>query len=443
MNSTPDPLVTPPNKLIPDTWTPLHAKVWQDVVQTAVLAGLDPTKFNQGHAEILGRLVDFLQTEDVPAQVAAAPGWLAQWKQRVMGQNGQHDDAVQEATAVSPIIISGDPGTGKTTFLYVLDAVLRRHFKLPDNVTAVMSKDDGQTFAVHKRAFNGRVVSLLSVRKWTELLHFYTWDVAQHGLDRAARRDFICRVLRPMRLIFADELEIAGYSPTIPDLARQGILVIGTSNQSHFAQLEQALLPPQIYNFDGVDLRMGSPSDAVVATGSHGWQLFERLASQPMQQRGRRSYQSLWQDGVAVVRLDFERAVKAAMLESEWMAFMEAMYTAVHPQHQPLTTGAAYLLLFDNFSLDILRTDYNAIIRFVSLFDAIEQVAAGVLLRHAAPAPEEALSRAAIEHMKVTIHSARGITAEIKQRTVVGIDRCTSRLGQAGHKAQLLLNKKS
>jgi hypothetical protein len=101
-------------------------------------------------------------------------------------------------------------------------------------------------------------------------------------------------------------------------------------------------------------------------------------------------------------------------------------------------SSAPFILLFDDFSLETLRTDYNAIIRFVSLFDAIEQVGLGVLVRNQRETPQ--LSREAINHMKVTIQSSRGVTEEIKMKTVVGIDRLVSRLGQAGQNAQRILD---
>jgi hypothetical protein len=109
------------------------------------------------------------------------------------------------------------------------------------------------------------------------------------------------------------------------------------------------------------------------------------------------------------------------MLETEWLHFFQQ-------------TSQPTILLFDDFSLETLRTNYNAIIRFVSLFDAIEQIGLGVLVRNQAETPQ--LSREAINHMKVTIQSSRGIPEEIKQKTIIGIDRCISRLGQAGQLAK-------
>ena len=117
-------------------------------------------------------------------------------------------------------------------------------------------------------------------------------------------------------------------------------------------------------------------------------------------------------------------AVHAPLLENDWATFLQTL---------PRQPDEPLIFLLDDFLLDILRTDYNAIIRFVSLFDLIEQQGIGVLVRNQSGAAE--LSREALSHMKITIHAARGVPEEIKVKTAVGIDRCISRIGQAGHTA--------
>jgi len=133
---------------------------------------------------------------------------------------------------------------------------------------------------------------------------------------------------------------------------------------------------------------------------------------------------------VLFLRLDLKAAVYAPLLENDWAAFLQTL---------PRQPDEPLILLLDDFSLEVLRTDYNAIIRFVSLFDLIEQQGIGVLVRHQAGPAE--LSREALSHMKVTIHAARGVPEAIKVKTAVGIDRCISRIGQAGHKAHLIINQ--
>jgi hypothetical protein len=213
-------------------------------------------------------------------------------------------------------------------------------------------------------------------------------------------------------------------------LARHGLLVIGSSNQHRFTQLEEMLVPPRIYTFGGVDLRAGSPADAVVQPNTPAWAIFDRLQSLPGEQREQLNYQQQQIENVLFVRLDFATAVRAPLLENEWANFLQTL---------PRQVGDPLILLLDNFSLDILRTDYNAIIRFVSLFDLIEQQGIGVLVRN--QAAEAELSREALAHMKITIHAARGIPEAIKVKTAAGIDRCISRIGQAGHKAHLAISQ--
>jgi hypothetical protein len=400
--------------------------IWQEIEATAVSANLDPAKFTDTHREIVAHIVSFLRMPPVgPSSKEESTIW-SKWLP--LGKNG-NGKRPSPPPPPAPLIICGEPGTGKTTFLNVLDVVLRRAFNLPDKIEPVMHKGRYH-YPVTKRLLNGRPISLLSVKKWADLLHFYTWDRQLHGLVRDDRDAFIQETLLPMRLIFADEVEMTGYAPTLPDLARQGLLIIGTSNQRQFVQLEEMLVPPHIYTFGGVDLRAGSPIDAVAQPDDPAWAIFDRLQAQPTAQFERLSYQQQQQGGVLFVRLDFETAVRAPLLENEWAAFFHSL------QPQP---ADPLVLLLDDFALDSLRTDYNAIIRFVSLFDLIEQQGVGVLVRNTIGPAE--LSREALSHMKITIHAARGVPEAIKVKTAVGIDRATSRIGQAGHMAHRLLNQ--
>lgn len=397
------------------------AAIWQEIEATAVSASLDPTKFTDTHREIAAQIAAFLQAP----RAAAAQNEPNRWRKWLPPE--KNGNGKRPFSSPAPLIICGEPGTGKTTFLNVLDVVLRRRFNLPDNIQPMMHKGE-HAYHVTKRLLNGRPISLLSVKKWDDLLHFYTWDRRTHGLVAADRTTFIREVLLPMRLIFADEVEMVGYSPTLPILAQHGLLVVGSSNQSRFAQLEEGQVPPITYTFTGVDLRAGTPADAVVQPEDRAWALFEQLCQQPIERYEQLTYQQQ-RDGVLFVRLAFKTAVHAPLLENDWATFLQ---TLPRQPHEPL------IFLLDDFSLEILRTDYNAIIRFVSLFDLIEQQGIGVLVRHQT-APVE-LSREALSHMKITIHGARGVPEAIKVKTAVGIDRCISRIGQAGHTAHRVLN---
>ncbi len=398
------------------------AEIWREIEQTAVSAGLDPTKFSDTHQEILAHIVTFLQQPPPASPVEERNGW-SKWLPRLAaGRNGD-GERPSGPPPPAPIIICGEPGTGKTTFLNVLDVVLRRVFALPDNIQPMMHKGSYH-YTVSKRFMSGLPVSLLSVKKWADLLHFYTWDRQEHRMVTTDRAAFIRETLQPMRLIFADEVEMTGYAPTLPVLARHGLLVIGTSNQHRFTQLEEMLVPPRIYTFGGVDLRAGSPADAIVQPNDPAWTIFDKLQGLPIEQHEQLAYQQQIVADVLFLRLDFATAVHAPLLENEWSNFIQTL---------PGQVGDPLIFLLDNFSLDILRTDYNAIIRFVSLFDLIEQQGIGVLMRN--PAAEAELSREALTHMKITIHAARGVPEAIKVKTAVGIDRCISRVGQAGHKA--------
>lgn len=411
--------------------------LWQEVEKTAVIAGLDPKRFTETHREIAADIIAYLQAKQADAMVVAErPSW-ASW---VSDSLWKREPEPAEPTPVLPIIISGEPGTGKTTFLYLLDIVLRNTFGLPDNLQQVMRKTSGREYNVFKRLFCGHQTSLLSVRKWAGLLHFFTWDVTRHKLVHEDLDTFIKTAVSPMQVIFTDEVEMVGYSPTIPDLARHGILVVGSSNQYEFAQLERELAPPKIYRFGGDDMRAGDPTDAVVEADSIAWARFEQLLAEAPREHERLEYRCGLVDNVLFVLLGFETAVKAPLLETDWIQFFQMAYEQATGDMSPLQPQTPYVLLFDSFSLAALQSDYNAIIRFVSLFDAIEQVGLGVFVRNIKKRPK--LSREALHSMKVTIQNAPGVPQEVKVKTAVGIDRLASRLGVAGYRAQQWLERK-
>lgn len=414
--------------------------LWDDIKKTAVKAGLDPEKFGPVHREVVDLMVESMLNTHFPT-TPSDKSWSA-W---LNGFNPlRRYPAESETTspaAVRPIIICGVPGTGKTTFLYVLDTVFRRMFALPDLINPQMTKEGGRSHTIPKRHFLGRPISLLSVRRWAELLHFFAWDIERHRFDAAAQEAFIAQTLRPMRLILADEVEMTGYSPTIPEVARHGLLVVGTSNQTEFKQLESEQIPAHIFFFEGVDMRVGDPDDAVVTGADPLRRLFDQTARRPAAAHGPLPYQTARADELAVILADFKTAVQVPFLESQWVDFFQTAYKSALGPQAALKPESQVILLLEQFSLDALRTDFNGIIRFVSLFDAIEQLCLGVLVGH--PHQDPVLSREALQHMKVTVHAARGVTEAVKKKTVVGVDRAASRIGQAGYRArEWILNNK-
>ncbi|MEM8857798.1 MAG: hypothetical protein AAGD96_05730 [Chloroflexota bacterium] len=407
------------------------ADFWQAVVDTAHEAGLDPTKFGPDHQEIVGRVAAFLKTSfpDPDKEKEPEPDgrWGRFWWNKPIPES--------QETVISPIVICGVPGTGKTTFLYVLDRVLRQFVGLPDTIGPVMINIHEKRYSVPKRMFCGNPVSLLSVRKWSELHRFYAWDTEEHRFNRPRLSEFIQETIGPMRIIFADEVEPSGYSPTLPDMTEQNILVIGTSNQYDFPQLDLEKNSPIIYHFEGADLRSGDPADAVITKAEPAWGLFDKLAAGPLFEEEQMVYQMQVDGDTVSVMVNFRSAVQNPMYETDWYVFLSKIWDIL-TDGKPLNSDSKFTLLLESFSLDELRTDYNAVIRFVWLFDAIEQLGIGVLIRNDDQPAE--VSREAFNHMKVTIHTARGVTQDVKDRTLVGIDRVVSRIGQAGVRARAI-----
>ena len=410
----------------------LEDTLWQQIIEIAHLGGLDAPKFNDTHREIVREIVQFLNTPRYSHQTHNRSRFLRPWKFR--RSSSPSNQSHQQSTAVPPIILSGIPGTGKTTFLYLLDTVLRENHRLPDFITNEMMKPDGTSFSLQKRFFCGRPISLLSVRKWTELLYFYNWDVSNHGFNEHDQISFIQTYLTPMRILFADEVEMTGYSPTIPNLAKHGILVVGTSNQEEFAQLDSYLIPPKIYSFSGEDMRSGNPEDAIVTEEDANWRTFDLIRTDNLNRFDNMPFRSRRIGETAVVLIPFYEAINAPLLESGWIRFFQQTHYQFNPRNNDFTPDTKFLLLLDDFSLAQLQGNFNAIIRFVTLFDVIEQFGIGVLVRNSERTPR--LSKEAIHQMKIAIKTRPGVNPEVKTRTLAGIDRWISRLGQAGFKAR-------
>lgn len=436
----------------------LSTEIWEAVLEKAEDAGLDPSLLGADHQAVIDRIAHYLSTEeerlDEQHRRRKANERLEEQKREIRDkqQKGrrrkkpltpeEEGTLAQEPQTVidpiNPILLCGPPGTGKTTFLYILDTVLRDQFDLDDNLKGRMRKSREQYYHIQKRFFDGDEVSLLSVRKWSELLRFYAWDVRQHRFEYSDLEQFIEDQLLDMKIIFADEVEISGYSPTLTDLAQYGLLVIASSNQVEFPQFDVENLNPTIMMFEGPDMRVGEPEDAIIQASHDEYEIFDEVAEADLSKKEAVIYRYKKTSGVHFLYFDFPPTIRAPMLETDWARFFNDAFVDATGRRKGITPSTKLVLLFDNYSLDVIRNDYNAIIRYINLFDAIEQTEIGVLIRN--PEGVTGLSRVAMDEIKHEIETTPGIIAEVKRRTVVGIDRSTSRIGKAGLRAKALIN---
>ena len=72
---------------------------------------------------------------------------------------------------------------------------------------------------------------------------------------------------------------------------------------------------------------------------------------------------NLGEDTFAILT-DFREAVQAPMHETEWYQFFNKQWNSYASEIGELRPESNYTLLLQRFSLEELRTDYNAIIRF-------------------------------------------------------------------------------
>lgn len=433
----------------------LTDEIWEAVLDKAEDADLDSSLLGKNHKEIVRLIAEYLSTEDErldeqhrrrKANEALAER-QREIREKSKGRRRKPPTPEEEAILaqepvtiidpINPILLCGPPGTGKTTFLYILDTVLRNEFDLDDNLKPRMRKSREQYHLLQKRSFDGDQVSLLSVRKWSELLRFYAWDVRQHKFEFNDLEQFIEDQLLDMKVIFADEVEIAGYAPTLTDLAKYGLLVIASSNQIDFPQFDVENLSPSIYMFDGPDMRIGEPEDAIVSSSDADWALFDTLKQASLVKRESVIYRYEKVDKNHFFYFDFPPTIRAPMLETDWLRLFNEAFIEATGRRKGIQSDTPLILLFDNYSLAAIRDDYNSIIRYISLFDAIEQIEIGVLVRN--PEGSTELSRAAMEEIKQSIETTPGIVEEVKRRTLVGIDRSTSRIGKAGLRAKEFL----
>lgn len=412
---------------------PTADMLWKAVVARAQAQGLNTDKFVDGHRAVVDDIAAFLAA-DVQEDRGADS---AEISRNPLRRLFQRKTAPPAPTPVAPIILFGEPGTGKTTFLYIIDALLRDSYGYPDNLESPMRKASGRSHHVQKRQFDGQPLTLLSVRKWAELLHFFEWDTQRHKLDADALDAFVRSKLLPMRVIFADEVELVGYAPTIPELASHGILVVGTSNQTTFRQLETADLHPRLYEFAGGDMRKGDPEDAIIRPNHPLFPQFDAVRKTPQQRFEQLVFHVTRSDDSVLMLIDFQMAVNAPLLETEWITLFQDTWRQASAQTGLLDSAAKFVLLLDHFTLETIRTNFNAVMRYILLLDAVEQLNIGVKLRH--PTEAIVLSREALDHMRVTMYTAPGVADEIKQKALAGIDRATSRIGQAGARADQIL----
>ena len=92
------------------------------------------------------------------------------------------------------------------------------------------------------------------------------------------------------------------------------------------------------------------------------------------------------------------------MLETDWICFLQNVCQRPTVDPAAFQPEKSILMLLDEFSLAQLQGNFNAIIRFVSLFDVIEQLGIGVFIRNTNRTPK--LSREAIQQMKIAIKNA-------------------------------------
>ncbi|MEM7336503.1 MAG: hypothetical protein AAF490_30770, partial [Chloroflexota bacterium] len=141
----------------------LAEQLWQAVIAKAHEGGLDPEKFNENHRQIISLIAEFLNSIPSSKGKKGRYSFLG----RLFGRQGNQEKAGAETAVqpVPPIIISGIPGTGKTTFLYLVDAVLRTQHQLPDNIQTVMTKRDGTTYSLQKRQIEGFIIRIAQCQK--------------------------------------------------------------------------------------------------------------------------------------------------------------------------------------------------------------------------------------------------------------------------------------
>ena len=186
---------------------------------------------------------------------------------------------------VKPLFVSGVPGIGKTTLLMILDEVL---YQLNSSCRDLVVTGKIKSYFPHKTVLNvtplqlfGKSTGMLSVRDWNNILRHWTFDETTADSNQDALGDLIARLRG--KVVFMDEAELEGYVYISELLARQGILVILTSNLNQ----TQIHLPPehvQLVSLLGSDHRYGNIANVCLPAQPH--ELFDRFANHfPRQQK--------------------------------------------------------------------------------------------------------------------------------------------------------------
>jgi hypothetical protein len=190
------------------------------------------------------------------------------------------------ATHQPPLIVSGDPGIGKTTLLMMIDQALTQ-LDLPQTLSCRALFAQGG-IAGYYGAFKGTIditplklqttpTAVLSILDWRNIQRHWTYDNQKtHRETPEATADFLKTFQG--KVLFVDDAEREGHVYVISQLARQGILVVLSSNLDH-TLLHIDDLSPRAVHLVGKDHRVGDIAAVGVPQAPH--LLFDALRHDP------------------------------------------------------------------------------------------------------------------------------------------------------------------
>ncbi len=326
----------------------------------------------------------------------------------------------------APLIVSGDPGIGKTTLLMMIDQALaqlagRSSFSARELVT-------GDSIAGYYGAFKGRIdvtplslrgtpTGVLSILDWRNIQRHWTYDSrTTHRETREATADFLNTFTG--KIVFVDDAEREGHVYVVSQLAQQSILVVISSNLDH-TMLHIDDLSPAAVHLSGKDHRVGDISAVCVPAGEH--RLFDAMHDHvPLAAKTYERFKIIESDSGRVVYARWSHIKDQPLLKDNFAAYFR--------QHNIAGVLLDEFPFFTTFAVqDINPGTLGRLYRFVHLIDAVHDMRLPFMLRMTQALPLTADYRA--EELERVLHTYdKNVSSHAGTTMWIEITRCLSRL---------------
>jgi Cdc6-like AAA superfamily ATPase len=290
------------------------------------------------------------------------------------------DSRKSEFVTPQPIIITGKPGRGKTTFLHMLSLALpeSRQFVAQFGNQAKRYHNEDTTEIPYEKIVapgtqvDGQNTRVIRLDAFFSLVNFLSYNPSSFRPFDPLASSWLEKEMSE-RVIILDELS-PDNGGNILSWAKAGALIVVTSNQSDLTHLPRGTC--FYIEITGEDLRVGTLDSACISLD----ELEASFQTQERQSEGGHNfvieYLKLKRDGSdvgqKVAKIDFHAAMRAALNTSQWTELLRQTADGYIIVNFPL------LSLGENIEYDSTFIDF--IQKLINFFDAVESSSSPVLI---------------------------------------------------------------